>query len=217
MSSSQRSILSNITMHRRISDEPEIYKDFGSIEYVCKGNTVDILMLFINDVAERGKGYGYGLILLSLCNIIKTYPDAYNITKIKLDDDSDGALTTNSIYYKLGFRIFNGDEVMEIKFLKPPLSKRMKSKLFIYEDEGHTEPYPVYHKTILDLYENTISNRKYNQIISGIIGEVDSESLKFTINNNITDEPKDLDISECLNIKPEIESNTRSLRKRTRS
>jgi hypothetical protein len=193
------------------------YKKFGSIEYMCKGKTVDILMLFINDVAERGKGYGYGLILLSLCNIIKTYPGAYNITKIKLDDDSDGALTTNSIYYKLGFRIFHGDEVMEIKFLKPPLSKRMKSKLFIYEDEGHTEPYPVYHKTILDLYENTISNRKYNQIISGIIGEVEHESLKFTINNNITDEPKDLDISECLNIKPEIESNTRSLRKRTRS
>ena len=217
MSSSHRTILYNITMHRRISSEPETYKDFGSIEYACKGKTVDILMLFINDVAERGKGYGYGLILLSLCNIIKTYPDAYNITKIKLDDDSDGALTTNSIYYKLGFRIFNGDEVMEIKFLKPPLSKRMKSKLFIYEDEGHTEPFPVYHKTILDLYENTISNRKYNQIISGIIGEVEHESLKFTINNNITDEPKDLDISECLNIKPEIESNTRSLRKRTRS
>ena len=70
MSSSHRTILYNITMHRRISSEPETYKDFGSIEYACKGKTVDILMLFINDVAERGKGYGYGLIILSLCNII---------------------------------------------------------------------------------------------------------------------------------------------------
>jgi hypothetical protein len=191
------------------------YKKFGSIEYMCKGKTVDILMLFINDVAEKRKGYGYGLILLSLCNIIKTFSGAYNITKVKLDDDSDGALTTNSIYYKLGFRIFHGDEVMEIKFLKPSLSKRMKSKLFIYEDEGHTEPYPVYHKTILDLYENTISNRKYNQIISGIIREVEEGKLTFTIYNNRSS--KDLDISGCLNIQPEIKENTRSLRKRTRS
>ena len=213
MSSSQRSILSNITMHRRISDEPEIYKDFGSIEYVCKGNTVDILMLFINDVAERGKGYGYGLIILSLCNIIKTFPGAYNITKLKLDDDSDGAMTRNSIYYKLGFRIFNGDEVMEINFLKPPLSKYKKSKLYAYEEETETES--VYYKTIYDLYENTISTRKYNEIISRIIEEVRQGTLKFTIFND--GETEDLDISECLNIKPEIAENSHNLRKRQKT
>lgn len=210
MSSSQRSILYNITIHRRISDDPETYRDFGSIEYACKGKTVDILMLFINDVAERGKGYGYGLIILSLCNIIKTFPGAYNITKIQLDDDSDGAMTRNSIYYKLGFRIFNGDEVMEINFLKPPLSKYKRSKLFVYEGESEAES--VYYKTIYDLYENTISTRKYNEIITRIIEEVREGTLKFTINNNGEDE--DLDISECLNIKSEIAEKSYNLRKR---
>lgn len=213
MSSSHRTILYNITMHRRISSDPETYKDFGSIEYACKGKTVDILMLFINDVAERGKGYGYGLIILSLCNIIKTLPGAYNITKLKLDDDSDGAMTRNSIYYKLGFRIFNGDEVMEINFLKPPLSKYKKSKLYAYEGEAETES--VYYKTIYDLYENTISTRKYNEIISRMIEEVREGTLKFTIFND--GETEDLDISECLNIKPEIAENSHNLRKRQKT
>lgn len=211
MSHSRSSNIYNITMYRHISDET--YKNIGSIEYACKGKTVNILMLFIDDTKERGKGYGYGLILLSICNIIKTFPGAYHISKIHLDDDSDGSMTTNSIYYKLGFRIFNGDEVMEINFLKPNLSNHMKSKLYVYD--GQSEAESVYHRTIYDLYENAISIDKYAKIISSIIKEVNDGKLKFTIFND--EKTEDLDISKCLNIQPEIEENSHYLRKKQKT
>jgi len=177
--SSQRSILYSINIKRKQSDGS--YKDFGSIDYMCNGKTANILMLNINDIIERGKGYGYGLLLLCLCNIIKLFPDAYHLTKIQLDDDSDGAMTTNSIYYKLGFRVFNREssEVMKINFLKPRLSKYMKSKLHIYTREGQTEAEEVYYKTIFDLYKNIISTDKFKKIIKNIIKEVENGELKF--------------------------------------
>ena len=42
MSSSHRTILYNITMHRRISSEPETYKDFGII-HKCKAVAISKL------------------------------------------------------------------------------------------------------------------------------------------------------------------------------
>ena len=209
-------LLHSITIQRIQSDGS--YKDFGSIDYVCNDNTAEILMLNINDINERNKGYGYGLLLLCLCNIIKRFPGAYHLTKIQLDDDSDGAMTTHSIYYKLGFRVFSREnaEVMKINFLKPRLSKFMKRKLHIYTREGHTEADEVYYKTILDLYQNIISTDKLKKIVKNMIYEVKSEKLKFDI---LTDSSikTNIDISECLNIDDIKEINTHKLRKRSRS
>ena len=212
---SQRSILYSINIKRKQLDES--YKDFGSIDYICAGKTANILMLNINDINERGKGYGYGLLLLCLCNIIKLFPDAYNLTKIHLDDDSDGAMTTNSIYYKLGFRVFNREnsEIMKINFLKPRLSKYMKSKLHIYTREGQTEAEEVYHKTIVDLYQNIITKDKFKTIVKNMVQEVENEELKFNILINGIN--NDLDISQCLNIDDIKDINTPVLRKRLRS
>jgi hypothetical protein len=172
-------LLHSITIKRKQLDTS--YKDFGSIDYICNGKTATILMLNINDITERGKGYGYGLIILCLYNIIKLYSDAYYLTKIQLDDCSDYAMTTKSIYYKLGFRVFNraNNEVMKIIFLRPRLSKYMKNKLHIYRREGHTKAEEVYYKTIFDLYKNIISTDKFKKIIKNIIKEVENGELKF--------------------------------------
>ena len=202
-----------IYIHRL--QENGTYENFGSIEYICTAKTINILMLNVSE-NERGRGYGYGLILLCLCNIIKTIDNAYYLTKIHLDDDSDGAMTTQSIYYKLGFRVYNKEnsEIMQINFLRP--STYMEDKLHIYTREGHTEPETVYYKTILDLYQNTIKTDKFKNIVQNIITEVNDRRLKFNIymDGNTTD----LDISQCLNIAHEIDEhshNTRSKKRRT--
>ena len=90
-------------------------------------------------------------------------------------------MTTKSIYYKLGFRVFNraNNEVMKIIFLRPRLSKYMKNKLHIYRRDGHTKAEEVYYKTIFDLYKNIISTDKFKKIIKNIIKEVENGELKF--------------------------------------
>jgi hypothetical protein len=43
---------------------------------------------------------------MKLYYIIKLYSDAYYLTKIQLDDCSDYAMTTKSIYYKTIFDLY---------------------------------------------------------------------------------------------------------------
>ena len=194
--------------------------EFGYIIYsIYENNSINISSLYITDVNEQGKGYGYGLLILFLCYIIKTKHDAYFIEKIHLDDCSDLALTKHSIYYKFGFRILddNRTEVMRIDFLKPPSTKYMRRKQNLYE--GETEPSIAYYKSIMEFYNNNIlSSEKYKEIIYNMSKDIIDKKIyvnSYKFNNELSIfniQHENLDVSKCLNIDEEINYNSHNTR-----
>lgn len=92
---------------------------FISFIYNDKNNKIYISYLNVfNDY--KGKGYGTLLILFSVKYMIDNIYNSYFIKDIKLHDCSDFSGSSNSIYYKLGFRNYdnkNEDELF-VKFFK---------------------------------------------------------------------------------------------------
>jgi hypothetical protein len=187
--------------------------EFGYIIYnIYNQKSINVSSLYITDENEQGKGYGYGLLILFLCYVIKTRNNAYFIKKINLDDCSDLALTKCSIYYKFGFRILNdlNSEVMQINFLQPELTKHMKDKYHIYQDE--TQPSIAYYKTIMDFYSNNIlSSEKYRNIINNMSRDIINNRIyvsTYKYNNTSFElQHQNLDVSKCLNIDEEKKQN----------
>ena len=207
----------NIKLIRNISDgEPLI---IGHISYtITKKVKIHISGLYIYYENEKGKGYGYGLMILLLCYVIKTFDNAYYIKKIYLEDCSDCSMTKKSLYYKFGFRITDTSsaDVMSIDFLHPELSSHLKSKYHVYE--GDDDVSSIYHKTIMDLYDNVLGTDKYKKIINDMNDEIKSNrilvaSYKLNDSTNDYEFQSYINVSECLNIdekKTDYERITRS-------
>lgn len=198
-----------------------IIKDGNQIAYITYGinyRTLDIYTLYVYDDYRRN-GYGYGLIISCLYDIIKKQDNSYFITKIKLDDCSSFMLTKRSIYYKFGFRIIDKSniELMQFRFLKPKLSSYKKRRYYLYEDE--TEPSTIYYKTIIDLYSNVLSTARYIKIIKNINDKILSNEISLCMYKYNTQtsnfELGDFDFTDCLNISYEIAANKRKLRSNT--
>lgn len=85
---------------------------------------ITISFIRVNDNHQQ-KGYGKLLMALSLVYmLIKNDSQIFKITEITLDDCSDLAMTKNSLYFKLGFRIANANnpEVMSVFINKEPIT-----------------------------------------------------------------------------------------------
>jgi hypothetical protein len=210
------------------SDSDDNSNVIGYISYIISNNkSINISGLYINDTTERGKGYGYGLLILFLCYIIKHLDNAYFIKTIHLDDCSDNSLTKQSLYYKFGFRISDDSsmEIMRINFLNPrETSSYIRKRYHIYDDE--TEASIVYYESIIDLYKNVLAAEKYTKIIKDIHERIKSDEIFVSIYKYNNEENKyelhnnKIDVNSCLNIDKEIESNshnTRSSSKRSKT
>ena len=202
------------------SDSDDNSNVIGYISYIISNNkSINISGLYINDTAERGKGYGYGLLILFLCYIIKHLDNAYFIKTIHLDDCSDNSLTKQSLYYKFGFRISNDSsmEIMRINFLNPrETSSYRKKRYHIYDDE--TEASIAYYESIIDLYKNVLAAEKYTKIIKDIHERINRDEIFVSIykynneENNYELHNNKIDVNSCLNIDKEIESNSHNTR-----
>jgi len=86
------------------------------IGYICwhnpgdKNSCLHITVLHVHDVFRK---LGYGTLLIK-CMLIHFGKKIRRPLKIKLDDCSDYSGSTESIYYKLGFRCINNDNEMRI-------------------------------------------------------------------------------------------------------
>jgi len=96
----------------------ELYQDnlLGYISFNLNNNKINVSYIHIN---QPGKKYGSFLLLIFMSYVIN-YIEPSLISGIYLDDCSDLAGTTQSIYYKFGLRVLNKkrQEEMGIQFLK---------------------------------------------------------------------------------------------------
>ena len=212
---------------KNVNDDDDYSNEIGYISFVITDNkSINVTALYINITEERGKGYGYGLLILFLCYVIKNVDNAYFIETVHLDDCSANALTKQSIYYKFGFRISDDklSEVMRITFFNPRELSRYKRKQYhIYDDE--TEASIAYYESILDLYTNILKTEKYTEIIKNMHERINRNEIfvsSYIFNNEENKYELDIDkidVNSCLTINQEIKSNshnTRSSTKRSR-
>lgn len=147
----------------------------GYIAFIYNTKTKKIYISYLDIYSKyRNQGYGTLLILSSLYYLINNIHNSYFIKEIKLHDCSDYSGTTNSIYYKLGFRNYdkNNEEILIVKFLNN------KNEINI--------------KTIYDLYEFILNNNidklnsiNYNNIQFKVVIFQNKEFSKNYFNYNL--------------------------------
>jgi hypothetical protein len=142
----------------------ELYENkligFINFNLDTRNNKINILFIHIN---QPGKKYGTFLLIIFMSYVFN-YIEKYLISGIYLDDCSDLASTTQSIYYKFGLRILNKrkQEELGIRFLKSlnrsikpssssdiPTAKNINFKSFIH-----------YYNSLIKYYNKIIEHYK---------------------------------------------------------
>jgi len=138
----------------------------GYINFIYYNQTNKIYISYLNVFNNyKGKGYGTLLILFSIRFIIENIHNSYFIKEIKLDDCSDYSCSTNSIYYKLGFRNYS----------------QRNEELFVKFFNNNQNKNEIKFKTIYDLYDYIYINNliKLNTInYNSLIFEIDIYDTK---------------------------------------
>jgi hypothetical protein len=138
----------------------ELYENkligFINFNLDTRNNKINISYFHIN---EPGKKYGTFLLIIFMSYVIN-YIEKHLISGIYLDDCSDLASTTQSIYYKFGLRKLNKrkQEELGIRFLKS-LNRSIKPSS-ISDISTANE---INFKTFIDYYNSLI--KYYNNII----------------------------------------------------
>ena len=160
-----------------------IKNKIGFISFIYNIINKKIYISYLNVFNEyKGKSYGTLLILFAIQYIIENIHNSYFIKNIKLDDCSDYSGSTNSIYYKLGFRNYDTNN---------------REELFIKFFNKNNDINDINLKTIYDLYDYIYNNNldklntiNYNSILFKINIFNNNElikikDIKFNLNKKI--------------------------------
>ena len=152
----------------------------GYINFIYNHKTNKIYISYLNVYNEyKGNGYGTLLILFSIKYIIDNIDNSYFIKEIKLDDCSDYSCSTNSIYYKLGFRNYDyrNKEELFVKFFKSKNNLNLKSIYDLYDYIY----YNCYNKLNSIIYNNLVF--KVNIYSNNELIKI--KNIKFNFNEKI--------------------------------
>lgn len=176
-------------------------ESIGAIEFYNYDdeNNINLNSIFIKK-EYTGKSYA---ILLIFLMFIYIYYFNINIKTISLDDDSDLSLTTDSIYYKLGFRLFDKNDMPNMKLFFTKNTTNKNNLIKTYNDTRFKYKEGSPNTNILNVYNDIGHYLNTNSYIKTKINQLSNINNLIISIKNIGDDNNliDIDTKDKKNIK----------------